>query len=94
MLGILEAELVGNLANGQFCFKQKLLRPIDDGILDVMLTGDARRPASGTAHTVRSSAVSGSGHWPLDWHGLPPSPAGAAFPSRTVCCTHQRCLSG
>ena len=42
MLGILEAELVGNLANGQFCFKQKLLRPIDDGILDVMLTGDAR----------------------------------------------------
>ena len=41
MLGILEAELVGNLANGQFCFKQKLLRPIDDGILDVMLTGDA-----------------------------------------------------
>ena len=94
MLGILEAELVGNLANGQFCFKQKLLRPIDDGILDVMLTGDARRPASGTAHTAHSSAASGSGHWPSDWDGSLPSLTGAVSPIRTVCCTHPRCLSG
>ena len=56
MLGILEAELVGNLANGQFCFKQKLLRPIDDGILDVMLTGGAALLADEVAEVVGRQA--------------------------------------
>ena len=52
MLRVFEAELVGDFADGQFCFKQKLLRPIDNSILNVALGGSAALLANQVAEVV------------------------------------------
>ena len=52
MLRVFEAELIGNLANGQAGLNEQLLRAFDDGILNVALGGGAALFADEVAEIV------------------------------------------